>query len=303
MRIARDGTWYHDGAPIRRPAMVRLFSTVLRREPDGRHVLVTPVEKLEIDVEFDRLPGDRDDHRGRGRGRTIALKLDSGDALWSGPITRCAWSRTSGLSPRVPVRHGLEAELSRAGLLRACRNRARRRRATRRACGAAASSSRWPANEPCRAPQRDACRARLRAAAGRRRDRAPLTALGRRPRCWSHLPTGRTRASSLPSAASNCAPMPARSPSPAAASTPARIRSQAALREAQEELDLEPAASRGRRPARPLSDDHRLSRDPCARGRPARPCAQPPRPRSRRLVRSAARVTCSIQPTSGWRRQ
>src|SRR4051812_12082632 len=40
MRIARDGTWYHEGEPIRRPAMVRLFSTVLRREPDGSHVLV-----------------------------------------------------------------------------------------------------------------------------------------------------------------------------------------------------------------------------------------------------------------------
>ena len=51
MRIARDGTWYHDGEPIRRPAMVRLFATVLRREPDGRHVLVTPVEKLDIEVE------------------------------------------------------------------------------------------------------------------------------------------------------------------------------------------------------------------------------------------------------------
>ncbi|MBA2636319.1 MAG: DUF1285 domain-containing protein, partial [Sphingomonas sp.] len=47
MRIARDGIWYHDGSPIRRPAMARLFSTVLRREPDGRHMLVTPVEKLE----------------------------------------------------------------------------------------------------------------------------------------------------------------------------------------------------------------------------------------------------------------
>src|SRR5689334_25064829 len=51
MRIARDGTWYHDGAPIRRPAMTRLFSTVLRKEPDGRHVLVTPVEKPDIEVE------------------------------------------------------------------------------------------------------------------------------------------------------------------------------------------------------------------------------------------------------------
>src|SRR5215203_257103 len=51
MRIARDGTWYHQGRPIRRPAMVRLFSSILRREPDGSHVLVTPVEKLSIDVE------------------------------------------------------------------------------------------------------------------------------------------------------------------------------------------------------------------------------------------------------------
>ena len=51
MRIARDGTWYHQGQPIRRPAMVRLFSTIIRREPDGRHVLVTPVEKLDIEVE------------------------------------------------------------------------------------------------------------------------------------------------------------------------------------------------------------------------------------------------------------
>ena len=42
MRIARDGTWYHQGSPITRPAMARLFSTVLRREPDGSHVLVTP---------------------------------------------------------------------------------------------------------------------------------------------------------------------------------------------------------------------------------------------------------------------
>src|SRR5215217_671051 len=51
MRIARDGTWYHQGSPINRPALVRLLSTVLRREPDGRHVLVTPAEMLEVDVD------------------------------------------------------------------------------------------------------------------------------------------------------------------------------------------------------------------------------------------------------------
>ena len=51
MRIARDGTWYHQGSPIGRAPMVRLFSTILRREPDGSFVLVTPVEKLSIEVE------------------------------------------------------------------------------------------------------------------------------------------------------------------------------------------------------------------------------------------------------------
>ena len=51
IRIARDGTWYHEGDPIKRPALVRLFSTILRREEDGSHVLVTPVEKLAIEVE------------------------------------------------------------------------------------------------------------------------------------------------------------------------------------------------------------------------------------------------------------
>jgi len=51
IRIARDGTWYHEGDPITRPALVRLFSTILRREADGSHVLVTPAEKLSIEVE------------------------------------------------------------------------------------------------------------------------------------------------------------------------------------------------------------------------------------------------------------
>src|ERR687889_371869 len=76
MRIARDGTWYHDGKPIRRPAMVRLFSTVLRREPDGRHLLVTPVEKLEIDVETTAFRAVEMESEGDGEQRKIALRLD-----------------------------------------------------------------------------------------------------------------------------------------------------------------------------------------------------------------------------------
>lgn len=51
LRIARDGVWWHEGRPIERDALVALFARVLRREEDGSYVLVTPVEKLTIEVE------------------------------------------------------------------------------------------------------------------------------------------------------------------------------------------------------------------------------------------------------------
>jgi hypothetical protein len=114
MRIARDGTWYHDGEPIRRPAMVRLFSSVLRREPDGRHVLVTPVEKLDIDVESTAFRAIAMTSTGEGRTRRLAFALDSGDAVVLGPDHALHVTATSnGPTPRVAVRHGLEAELAR----------------------------------------------------------------------------------------------------------------------------------------------------------------------------------------------
>ena len=114
MRIARDGTWYHDGQPIRRPAMVRLFSTVLRREPDGRHMLVTPVEKLEIEVEASAFRAVEMESEGTREHRRVALRLDSGDALILGPNYPLRLVPTEqGPSPRILVRHGLEAELVR----------------------------------------------------------------------------------------------------------------------------------------------------------------------------------------------
>ena len=96
--------------------MVRLFSTVLRREPDGRHVLVTPVEKLEIDVEATAFRAIEMQTEGIGRDRSIAFKLDSGDAIIAGTDESDPDRRSAehGPSPRVEVRHGLEAELSRA---------------------------------------------------------------------------------------------------------------------------------------------------------------------------------------------
>jgi hypothetical protein len=115
MRIAADGTWYHEGNPIHRPSMVRLFSTVLRREPDGRHVLVTPVEKLDIEVERTAFRAVEMVNEGNGRERRVAFRLDSGDAviLDADHPLRIVDGK-EGPSPRLAVRHGLEAELSRA---------------------------------------------------------------------------------------------------------------------------------------------------------------------------------------------
>jgi hypothetical protein len=115
MRIARDGTWYHEGTPIRRAAMVRLFSTVLRREPDGRHVLVTPAEKLDIDVDATAFRAVEMRSEGEGRERRIAFRLDSGDAVILDSDHPLRLEQTEqGPSPRLLVRHGLEAELTRA---------------------------------------------------------------------------------------------------------------------------------------------------------------------------------------------
>ena len=50
--IKADGTWYHDGDPIRRESLVRLFASILRREEDGEYYLVTPVEKWRLQVEL-----------------------------------------------------------------------------------------------------------------------------------------------------------------------------------------------------------------------------------------------------------
>lgn len=115
MRIGRDGIWYHEGRPIERESMVRLFSTILRREADGSHVLVTPVEKLEIEVEAAAFRAVEMQTEGSRHDRMIAFRLDSGDAVIAGPDHPLNLAATEQEpSPRVLVRHGLEAELSRS---------------------------------------------------------------------------------------------------------------------------------------------------------------------------------------------
>lgn len=114
MRIAADGTWFHEGAPIRRPNMVRLFSTILRREPDGGHVLVTPAEKLSIAVEDAAFVAVEAKSEGAGSARTIAFRLNTGDLVVAGPDHPLrADGTTEAPAHYLAVRGGLEARLAR----------------------------------------------------------------------------------------------------------------------------------------------------------------------------------------------
>ncbi|RYE01453.1 MAG: DUF1285 domain-containing protein [Sphingomonadales bacterium] len=114
MRIARDGTWFHAGSPIGRPAMVRLFSTILRREADGRFVLVTPVEKLDIAVEDAPFQAVEMKAEGVRESMKLAFRLNTGDLVTAGPARALRFEETAeGPRPYLHVRGGLEALVSR----------------------------------------------------------------------------------------------------------------------------------------------------------------------------------------------
>jgi uncharacterized protein len=115
MRIARDGTWHHQGSPIGRPAMVRLFSTILRREPDGGFVLVTPVERLDIAVEDAPFVATEMKAEGQGREARLAFQLNTGDIVTAGPEHPLRVAGTAEEPrPYLHVRGGLEALIARS---------------------------------------------------------------------------------------------------------------------------------------------------------------------------------------------
>ncbi len=115
MRIARDGTWYHQGSPIGRPAMVRAFSRILRREPDGGYVLVTPVEKLDIAVEDAPFLATEMKAEGAGAAQTLAFRLNTGDHVTASAEHPLRFAETDeGPRPYLLVRGGMEALVSRA---------------------------------------------------------------------------------------------------------------------------------------------------------------------------------------------
>ena len=116
MRIAADGTWFHAGSPIGRPEMVKLFSSILRRESDGSHVLVTPAEKLDIEVDDAPFVAVAAESVGIGRARRILFRLNTGDIVACGPDHALDVQVAADGSPRpyVHVRGGLHALVNRA---------------------------------------------------------------------------------------------------------------------------------------------------------------------------------------------
>ena len=116
IRIARDGTWFYLGTPIGRPELVRLFSTILRKDGDD-YVLVTPVEKVGITV--DDAPFVAVDFNRKGDG--LVFETNVGDKMTAGPDHPIRVERdpeTGEPSPYILVRANLEALIDRKSFYR-----------------------------------------------------------------------------------------------------------------------------------------------------------------------------------------
>ena len=115
MRIARDGSWSHAGAPIRRLALVRLFSTILRKDDDG-FMLVTPAEKLSIMVDDVPFLAVLMAVKGKDRDQTLSFTTNVNDDVTAGPDHPLRFVPDPGTGAPIPylhVRGGLEARLAR----------------------------------------------------------------------------------------------------------------------------------------------------------------------------------------------
>ncbi len=116
IRIAADGTWFHNGSPIRREKMVRLFASILRAEPDGAIRMVTPVESVGIVVEDAPFVAVEMAVDGDGEARRISFRTNVDDLVAVGPEHPLRFAQAEGgaLKPYLLVRGGLWALVSRA---------------------------------------------------------------------------------------------------------------------------------------------------------------------------------------------
>ena len=117
MEIKRDGTWFYLGTPIGRMPLVQLFSTVLRKDDDGKTYLVTPVEKVGIRVEDAPFVAVEVDATGEGSAQVLTFRTNVGDVVEAGPDHPLRFEivgENHELKPYLAVRGRLEALVSRA---------------------------------------------------------------------------------------------------------------------------------------------------------------------------------------------
>lgn len=120
MRIAADGTWFHEGTPINRAELVRLFSTILRRDGDA-YFLVTPAEKARVEVEDAPFIAVDFEVSGEGEAQVLTFLTNVGDRVEAGPDHAIRVERandTGEPAPYIEVRGGLEARIDRKSFYR-----------------------------------------------------------------------------------------------------------------------------------------------------------------------------------------
>jgi hypothetical protein len=117
LKIRHDGTWLYQGSPIGREALVKLFAGVLRKDADGRTYLVTPAEKVDVEVEDAPFLAVEMDVQGKGDAQQLIFRTNVDDLVACGlehPLRFAEQQPGGGLKPYVQVRGRLEALLTRA---------------------------------------------------------------------------------------------------------------------------------------------------------------------------------------------
>ena len=116
MRIGTDGTWFYQKTPIGRPALVKLFASVLKREGE-KYFLVTPVEKVGIVVDDAPFIAVEMNTSGGNNGRVLQFRTNVDDWIPAGPDHALRFEpqpKTGGLKPYLHVRRDLWAKVTRA---------------------------------------------------------------------------------------------------------------------------------------------------------------------------------------------
>ena len=120
IRIARDGTWFYLGTPIGRPELVKLFSSILKKEED-KYFLVTPVEKVGITVDDAPFVAVDFNQQNQGGSNVLIFETQVGDEIIAGPLNPIWISinqETKEPSPYILVRRNLEALIDRKSFYR-----------------------------------------------------------------------------------------------------------------------------------------------------------------------------------------